>query len=222
MTVTLMPLGDNLVVEHWSSRVVTMLEPTDDPDQVRRTLARQFHTIPLDISKRVSRLVNPSMYGRGQPSQVAVPIRDAEFSFNTPVPGRPDTKGTALVDLPPLEVTATRAQQLRKRTQARPVPPVTKSRIASVVMDDVERATVLAITHFHLAGSTHPELALRAASADYREEIIVTTSGESGPADWWLGRAAAIGMTLPTAHKFAARFDRHGELVLTPRRKQAS
>lgn len=219
MTVTLMPLGHMLVVEHWSSRVVVGLHPTDDDETTRRALIEPMHGITQATHTRLAALVDADMYGRGAPSGIEVPVQDAEFVFNRAVPGRPDPQDRVTVDLPPLERSA-RARAPRSSVTSKPVPLVMRRHVSSAVLDDLERATILATIHFKLVAAGHGHLALRAASADYAREIIVTDSGQSGSAQWWADAATRCGVSVPPIRKIAARFNHHGQVVLSNRRKQ--
>ena len=224
MTITVSPLGDNLIAEHWSSRCVVTLTPTMTPDQIRRTMIQTFWPITDKTHRRLEILANPECYTKGAPSMIEVPPIDAEFVFGRPAAGRPGPEDLVLVDLPPLRREARVGRVIRKvgPITSSPTPPVRRRHLSEVVLDDVERLVVLALTHFRLLAAGHAESALRAASADYRESIVVTSDGRSGESLWWIGHASTLGVAVPTAKRLNVRFTNQGEPVLTPRKKQVS
>lgn len=224
MTITVSPLGDNLIAEHWSSRCVVTLTPDMTPDQVRRTMVQAFWPIADKTHRRLGILATPECYTKGAPSMIEVPPIDAEFVFGRPVAGRPGADERVLVDLPPLRHEGRVGHGGRKvgAVTAAPMPPVLRGHLPTGVLDDVERLVVLALTHFRLLAAGHPGSALRAASADYREGIVVTSDGRSGESLWWIGHASTLGVAIPVAKKLSGRFTNHGDLVLTPRKKQVS
>lgn len=224
MTITVSPLGDNLIAEHWSSRCVVTLTPEMTPDQVRRTMIQTFWSIADKTHRRLSVLANAECYTKGAPSMIEVPPVDAEFVFGRAVAGRPGPEERVLVDLPPLRHEARVGRVVRKvgPVTSSPTPPVKRYHLSEVVLDDVERLVVLALTHFRLLAAGHAGSALRAASADYRESIVVTSDGRSGESLWWIGHASTLGVTIPTAKRLNVRFTNQDEPVLTPRKKQVS
>lgn len=223
MTITVTPLGDTLAAEHWSSRAVVTLTPDMTPDQIRRTMLEPMASIVDKLPRRMYANVTADMYAKGAPSMVEVPPIDAEFVFGRAVPGRPGKEEKVLVDLPPLrtEVRTSRRGAIGPAV-SRPILPIHRGNLATPVMDDVERLVVLALTHFRLRAAGHHGSALRAASADYREDVVVTSDGRSGASLWWIGHASTLGIRIPTAKKLGARFATDGTLTLFPRQKQVS
>lgn len=223
MTITVSPLGDNLIAEHWSSRCVVTLTPDMTPGQVRKAMIESFRPIVDRTLRRLAACAPAECYVKGAPSMIEVPPIDAEFVFGRAVAGRPGRQECALVDLPPMRY-ETRASRKRKvgPVTGSPVPPIMRYHVSTVVLDDVERLVVLAITHFRLIAAGHHASALKAASADYRESIVVTSDGRSGESLWWIGHASTLGVAIPKATRFNARFNSKSELVLTPRKKQVS
>lgn len=224
MTITVSPLGDNLIAEHWSSRCVVTLTPDMTPGQVRKTMIESFWPITDKTHRRLGVLVTAECYVKGAPSMIEVPPVDAEFVFGKAVAGRPGQQERVLVDLPPMRHEAQVGRGGRKvgAVTASPVAPIMRYHVSTVVLDDVERLVVLAITHFRLIAAGHHASALKAASADYRESIIVTSDGRSGTSLWWIGHASTLGVAIPRATRLNGRFNSKAELVLSPRKKQVS
>lgn len=219
MTVTLSPLGDLLAVEHWSTRVTVALSPDMAPMDMRRTLLTPMLSIFDNTLKVLHRHVTPERYLKGAPTMVQVGARDAELVFDVPVPGRPDTDAPIAVTLPPVnyEITGNKRPSMKR---VNVVPPVRYRHVPRAVMDDVERVVVIAKTHFNLIEAGQQGLSLRAASADYREDVVVTHDGRSGGMLWWAGAASVAGARVPSPQRYSGRFGKHGDLVLTPETKQ--
>lgn len=221
MTVTLSPIGDLLAVEHWSTRAALTLTGSMNAMAMRREIAWPMRRVAEDTRQRLYARVKPEAYKRGAPSMIRVPPIDAESTFNVAVPGRPDPEDTVPVSLPVLKVES--IGMIKPKSRSYLVPPVTRRHLSTVIMDDIERAVVIAQVHFRLLEAGHVDLSLKAASADYRDDIVVTQDGGSGDVLWWTQRASEAGIKIPTPKRYAARFDTLGEtLTLTPRQKQVS
>lgn len=224
MTVTLTPFGDLLAVEHWSTRSTVALTPDQSPAQMREALIGPLAQPVETAQQRLGNIINPEMYIKGAPSIIGVNVYDCELIFNRAIPGRPDHDATFGVDLPALRQEGLMLTHSKKITNRKSlaVMPVRKQYLSHVILDDMERAMVLAQVHFRLLEADRPELALRGGSADYSQGIVVTADGRNGSTLWWIGQAHVNGVKTPTAKKLDARFTSPGELVLTPRQKQVS
>lgn len=222
MTVTLSPIGDLLAVEHWSTRIAVALKPDMGPDDVRRAILMPMRSICDNSTNQLHAHIKPEHYVTGASSMAKVPPLVAETVFGVSVPGRPGPEDLVPVDLPEVKTEATMGQTRVVRKRAALVAPVRRRWVAEPVMEDVERAMVIALTHFRLLAAGHDGLALRAASADYREDIVVTADGRTGEVLWWVGQADIAGVRVPTVKKLTGRFSMKGDLIIEPRRKQVS
>lgn len=221
MTVTLSPIGDLLAVEHWSTRITVTYTGSMDAMAMRHALAGSMFRVAEETRQRLYYRIKPEAYKRGAPSMVRVPPLDAESVFNVAVPGRPGREEEVPVSLPPLKVES--VGMIKPKTRSYLVPPVLRRHLSTVIMDDVERAVMIGQTHFRLLAAGRADLSLKAASADYRDDIVVTQDGGSGDVLWWTEQAAKAGVKVPSPKRYAGRFDRTGEsLILTPRQKQVS
>lgn len=145
---------------------------------------------------------------------------DAEAVFGVPAPGRPDPDALVAVDLPVMKVES--VGMIKPKSRSYLVAPVKVRHISRPIMDDIERATMIGLIHFRLQAAGEHDLALKAASADYRDDIVVTADGRSGNMLWWANKASSAGIAVPSPKKYDAVFRDEQSLVFTPRRKQVS
>lgn len=220
MTVTCAPFSEGVALEHWGTRTIVYLSPKADTMDWRMKFLAAARADLHKSHRMACKIISPELYEKRRSSMIEVPWEYAEAVFDIPVPGRPDAKEPYPVPLPPLETESARSQGRWKAMGARVLWPVKRYQVATGVMDDLERGLFIARLHMNLADAGHTDLTIKAASADYRESIIVTDSGVLDTLDW-TEAAKDRGVSIPRARRLDARYHQTtGEPTITTRRKQ--
>lgn len=220
MTVTCCPFSQGVALEHWATRATIYIPPGEEPMATRVRFLRgiRYRLHALRIEGRA--LITPEVYEKRRSSMIEVPWETAEVVFDIPVPGRPDHGETYPVPLPPVETESRfRARGKWAATGSRVLWPVMHTHVSATVMNDLERGIFIARLHTNIVNAGHTDLAIKAASADYRESIIVTESGVLDTFDW-TEAAKDRGVNIPRARRLAARYDNANEPIITTRQKQ--
>lgn len=178
MTIILSPLEEDLLsIQHWSSgRIIAASSGTLEAD-----LDRMIRSLVAGDAEFLTKVEKLLLESKKYPSSIKVKPELAERLMNRMVPGLADREEPIVAFAPPAEMRLVRRKGKVAAEELRAIAPVRNLHLAPVVGDDINRARVLAATHFWAHGNGRDDLAIIGGWSDARGGEIVTATGKYTP-----------------------------------------